>query len=121
MLSPLLFIIVSESLSREIRSVCPEELLYADDLVLVSERVDSLKGILKVWRRGLESRRLRLNVKKTLMMVITHSAGQVTEEGKFSCAVCRKGIDRCWVHEIYSNIRGTLKEDSKCKCQICAN
>ena len=32
MLSPLLFIIVLEALSREIRSGCPEGLLHADDL-----------------------------------------------------------------------------------------
>ena len=55
------------------------------------------------------------------MMVISDNARQVTEEGKFSCAVCRKDIDRCWVHKRYSNVKGTLKEDSKCKCQICAN
>ena len=34
-LSLLLFIIVLQVLSRKIRSECPEELLYADDLVLV--------------------------------------------------------------------------------------
>ena len=33
-LSPLLFIIVLEALSREFRTSCPWELLYADDLVL---------------------------------------------------------------------------------------
>ena len=32
-LSPLLFIIVLEALSREIRSECPEELSYTDELV----------------------------------------------------------------------------------------
>ena len=34
-LSPLLFTMVLEGLSREIRSGCQEELLYADDLALV--------------------------------------------------------------------------------------
>ena len=36
-LSPLLFIIVLEALSREFREGLPMELLYADDLVLVAE------------------------------------------------------------------------------------
>ena len=36
-LSPLLFIIVMEALSREFRTGCPWELLYADDLVIVAE------------------------------------------------------------------------------------
>ena len=36
MFSSLLFITVLEALSREIRSGSPEELLYADDMVLVN-------------------------------------------------------------------------------------
>ena len=39
-LSPLLFIIVLETLSKEIRSGCSEQLLYADDLTLVSETLE---------------------------------------------------------------------------------
>ena len=35
-LSPLLFVMVLESLLREFRSGCPQELLYADDLVLIA-------------------------------------------------------------------------------------
>ena len=36
-LSPLLFIIVLEAMSREFREGLPMELLYADDLVLMAE------------------------------------------------------------------------------------
>ena len=35
-LSPLLFIIVLEALTREMRTGFPEELLYADDLLLMA-------------------------------------------------------------------------------------
>ena len=41
-LSPLLFIIVFEALSREFRSACPRELLYANDLVLIAESMGEL-------------------------------------------------------------------------------
>ena len=41
-LSPLPFIIVMEVLSREFRVGCPWELLYADDLVIVSESLDDI-------------------------------------------------------------------------------
>ena len=41
-LSPLLFIIVLEALSREFREGLPMELLYADDLVLMSETEEQL-------------------------------------------------------------------------------
>ena len=53
MLSPFLFIIVLETLSREIKL---EELFYADDLVLVSESLEELKGTLEAWKEALESK-----------------------------------------------------------------
>jgi len=41
-LSPLLFVIVTEALFRELRVILPWELLYADDLVLIAETEDDL-------------------------------------------------------------------------------
>ena len=41
-LSPLLFIIVLEALSREFKEGLPMELLYADDLVLMAESEELL-------------------------------------------------------------------------------
>ena len=46
-LSPLIFVIVLEAFFRGVRSGCSKELLYADDLVLVSETLESLKGKLE--------------------------------------------------------------------------
>ena len=39
-LSPLLFVIVMEALSRELRVALPLELFYADDLVVIAETED---------------------------------------------------------------------------------
>ena len=36
------FIIVMEALSRHFQTGCPQELLYADDLVIIAETVDEL-------------------------------------------------------------------------------
>ena len=52
-LSPLLLIIVVEPLPRELRLRFPEELLYADDLALVSESPEVLKGRLEIMRGAL--------------------------------------------------------------------
>ena len=41
-LSPLLFVIVMEMISRELRAGLPLELLYADDLILMAESEESL-------------------------------------------------------------------------------
>ena len=64
-LSALLFIIVLDAPSRNIRSECQEELLYDDDLALVSETLESLKGRLEAWKGALESKGLRANVNMT--------------------------------------------------------
>ena len=49
----LLFIKAMEALSRYSRSRCSEKLLYANDLVLVSETLEGLKGILEAWKEAL--------------------------------------------------------------------
>jgi len=41
-LSPLLFVLVMEALSREFRVAIPWELLYADDLVVIAETEEDL-------------------------------------------------------------------------------
>ena len=46
-LSPLLFIIVLEALSREFRTGCPWELQYADDLMISAESMEELLVNLK--------------------------------------------------------------------------
>ena len=54
-LSPLLFIIVMEALPREFRVGCPRELLYADDLVLMTETLVDLKKKLTIWKDNIEA------------------------------------------------------------------
>ena len=52
-LSPLLFIIVLEALSKKFRKGLPYELLYADDLVLIAESEELLVEKIEKWRKGL--------------------------------------------------------------------
>ena len=61
-LSPFLFIVVLEALSCEFRTGCPWELLYADDLVISSDSLDDLLERLRIWKMGLESKGLRVNM-----------------------------------------------------------
>ena len=51
-LSPLLFVIVMEMISREIRAGLPLELLYADDLILMAESEESLRDKIVKWNQG---------------------------------------------------------------------
>ena len=50
-LSPLLFIIVLETSSREFCTSCPWEFLYADDLVLLADTMDELLSKLGNWKK----------------------------------------------------------------------
>ena len=57
-LSPLLFLIVMEAVTREVREGLPWELLYADDLVLVAESWEELKEKLIKWKSAMEKKGL---------------------------------------------------------------
>ena len=49
-LSPLLFIMVIEALSREFRSGLPRELLYADDLVIIANSLEEPEERYLAWK-----------------------------------------------------------------------
>jgi len=53
-LSPLLFVIVMEAISRELRVALPWELLYADDLVVIAETEEDLIKRLNEWKNNAE-------------------------------------------------------------------
>ena len=57
-LSPLLFIIVLEALSRKFRGGLPMELLYADDLVLMAETEELLVKKIIAWKDDMEEKGL---------------------------------------------------------------
>ena len=65
-LSPLLFIIVLEALSREFRTSCLWELLYAEDLVLPADTMYELLSKDGNWKKKhLEAKARRVNMGKT--------------------------------------------------------
>jgi len=60
-LSPFLFMMVMEALSREFRVALPQE-LYADDLVVIAETEDDLIRSLNKWKINAENSGMRLNM-----------------------------------------------------------
>ena len=63
-LSPLLFIIVLEALSREFHTGCPWELLYADNLMISAGSKEELLVKVKTWKTEMEKKGLRVNMGK---------------------------------------------------------
>ena len=68
-LSPLLFVIVVDVISKKARRGVVNELLYADDLVFMSETMEDLKE--RFWNRKdvLESNGFKVNIRKPKVMV----------------------------------------------------
>jgi len=68
-LSPLLFVIVMEALSREFRVALPWELLYADDLVVIAKTEGDLFKRNNDWKDNVEIRGTRIKMNKTKVMI----------------------------------------------------
>ena len=68
-LSPLLFAIVVDVITGNARRGVVNELLYADDLVLTDETMKDLKEKFWNWKDALESKGLKVNPRKTKVMV----------------------------------------------------
>ena len=79
-LSPLLFIIVLEALSREFRSGVPWEDLYAESLEECVRR-------LLTWKEAIEKKGLRVNAGKTKIMICGSGLDLLQSSGEFPCAV----------------------------------
>ena len=60
-MSPLLFVIVMEAISREFRVALSWELLYADDLVVIAETEEDLIKRFNEWKNNVENRDIRIN------------------------------------------------------------
>ncbi|PHT52732.1 Brefeldin A-inhibited guanine nucleotide-exchange protein 5 [Capsicum baccatum] len=64
-LSPFLFALVMDVLTRRIQGEVPWCMLFADDIVLIDETRGGVNDKLEVWRQTLESKGFRLNRSKT--------------------------------------------------------
>ena len=119
-LSPLLFIIVLEALSREFRTGIPWELLYADDLVLMADSIEELEILFERWKSGMEQKGLRVNSGKTKVMISKHKCNPQNKTGKFPCSVCILcPACKCWVHAKCSGLKGQLAKATNFVCSQC--
>ena len=106
MLSPPLFATVVDLITENARRVVLNELLYAYDLVLISETMEDLKKRFWSWKDALESKDLKVNTRKTKLMVSV-SEGDLFKSKIDPCGVCGRRVmanlvlgTKCenWVH-----------------------
>ena len=65
---PLLFTIAVDVISENAKKELMNEILYVDDLVLMSESIENLKEKFVKWKETFESKKLKVNLKKTKVM-----------------------------------------------------
>ena len=106
MLSPLLFAILVDVITENARRGVVNELLYADDLVIMSKDMEDLKERFWNWKNALESTGLKVNTRKTKVMV-SGSEGELFKSKIDPCGVCGRRVmansvlcTKCgnWVH-----------------------
>ena len=124
LLSPLLFIIVLEALSREFRAGVPLEDLYADDPVIIADSLEECVRRLLIWKEAMEKKGSRVNVGKTKVMICGAGLDLLQSSGEYPCAVCPTGVGnnsiyckgcKLWVHKKCSGLqRLTPKPDYRC-------
>ena len=126
-LSPLLFIIVLEALSREFRCEVTWEDLYVDDLVIIAESLEECVRRLLRWKEAMEEKGLRVNAGKTKIKICGTGLDLLQSSGEFPCAVCRTRVDsnsifckgcKHWVHKKCSGLK-RLTEDPDYRCTRC--
>jgi hypothetical protein len=90
-------------------------MLYADDLAVMADSLEECVTNLKAWKRGMESKGLKVNMRKTKLVVSGPGLDILRDSGAFQCAVCRSGVrensikcSKCnlWVHKKCSDVRG---------------
>ena len=92
MLSPLIFAIVVDVVTELAREgLLLNEILYANDLVLMSESLDDSRKIFQRWRSALEDKRLKVNVGKTKMMV-SGKERKIVLSKIDPCGICGKTV-----------------------------
>ena len=116
-LSPLLFSAVMDVISSEKRSGLPSDLLYTDDLVLMTPTMEQLSRHVSEWRTSLLDKGLKVNVGKYKVMVGSSGGKMIVNSGKWPCGVYGKGVQansvQCtvckkWIHKWCSGVCGDL-------------
>ena len=112
-LSPLSFAIVEDVITENARRDVVNELLYSDDLVIMSKTMENLKERFWNSKDALESKGLKVNTRKTKVLV-SGSEGELLKSKTDPCGVCGTIVmansvlcTKCrnWVHGKWAKIK----------------
>ena len=83
-LSPYLFALVMDELTRHMQDEVPWCMFFADDIVLVAETKVDVNAKLELWREALESKELKISWSKTEYIECNFSQKSRYDEGVVS-------------------------------------
>ena len=109
-LSPLLFAMVIDEVTKTAKKGWMKQILYADDLVLMGETMEELRENFDEWREALENKGMGVNLGKTKLMV--SGMKEETFDSKIDpCDMCgtRVTLTRCYVQHVVSGSRQDAK------------
>lgn len=87
MLLPLVFAIVVDVVTESVRNGLMSEMLYADDLVLMSETMKGLREKFWKWKEAFKSKGLKVNLGKT-KVVVSGAEDEVSVRKVDPCCIC---------------------------------
>ena len=88
-MSPLVFAIVVDVVTENVKNGLMSEMLYADDLVLMSKMMEGLREKFLKWKEAFESKGLKVNLGKT-KVVVSRTEGEVYIDKVYPCGICGK-------------------------------
>ena len=91
MITPLIFAIVVDAVTKQVRKGLLNEILYVDDFVLMSENLEDLRERFQRWRGALKSKGMKVKIRKTKMMV-SGAEGEIVRSKADSCEICGKRV-----------------------------
>ena len=101
-LSPVLFAAVMDVVSSEVISGLLSELMYADDLVLMTPTMELLGRRVGEWRASLLDKGLKVNVGMSKVMVGSSGGKMIVNSGKWHVVYVGRSAGKfCSVHSMY--------------------
>ena len=78
-LSPFLFAVVMDTVSCRIRQGVLDELVYADEIAISADTEEKLQGKIRPWQEELHRKGLKVNSRKTEVIVSEKKSGHQAE------------------------------------------